>query len=308
MEEAQDINSRIDHYLLNQMQPDERAVFEYEMKQDPDLSEKVRIQGLITEEIQRREEFFLIMKEVEEDRNNLGQVKLENGKLISKSIVQNLDRSYDTVVENSLYDPELKYNEKPTEIIELQRKSIFYWRLMAIAAVAIGISIIVFWQPTKYSNKMILNSYAYNYVDESSIEQYWEEDTRSSAGSDINFSQQEVLVLVKAKALYENQHFELATAEFEKIGNLIKLNPDLSMLMAYSQLKAGMYEKASMNYSKLVQNSDISIQQEAKYYLALTLIGSNDRKGARIVLKDIIKSKELHSEDAKKILKTMRWF
>ena len=187
---------------------------------------------------------------------------------------------------------------------------IFSWKTMSIAAMLIGIFILVYWQPNKYSNKEILNTYAYNYSNESPIEQNANEDddTRSSARSDMNFSQQEVLVLVKAKALYENQHFELATAEFEKIGNLIKLNPDLSMLMAYSQLKAGMYEKASMNYTKLVQNSDISFQQEAKYYLALALIGSNDRKGARIVLKDIIKSKELHSEDAKKILKTMRWF
>ena len=56
MEEGQDIYARIDQYLLNQMKPEEKSAFEQELNQNPDLRNKVKIQGLIIEEIKRRDE------------------------------------------------------------------------------------------------------------------------------------------------------------------------------------------------------------------------------------------------------------
>ena len=314
MEEGQDIYARIDQYLLNQMKPEEKSAFEQELNQNPDLRNKVKIQGLIIEEIKRREDFFLIIKDqVKTDDPELDVKEVETKTLsvqhsIPSASINEFEKKKESVKADTVLAAGKSLQEIDITVLPKDQK-IFPWKTMLVAAMLIGISIIVFWQPTKYSNKVILDTYAYNYANESLfIAQNWDEETRSVISYNIIFSPREILILDSARYLYKNQNFKSAADKFEKVNNLIEKNSELSMLMAFSQLKSGLYDKAYTNYSKLTQNSDIPIFQEAKYYLALTLIGRDDNKSARKLLKDIVKSDGEYSNDAKKILAKMRWF
>lgn len=70
MEENSEIQDKIDQYLLNKMSNDEKSLFENEMITFPELFEKVNIQKMIFDEINRKEEILSIFRnaDYEHDR------------------------------------------------------------------------------------------------------------------------------------------------------------------------------------------------------------------------------------------------
>lgn len=69
MENISNIQDRIDQYFLNKMSNEESILFEEEIKSNPELHEKVALQKMIFEEINRKENFLSLLRASDNDRS-----------------------------------------------------------------------------------------------------------------------------------------------------------------------------------------------------------------------------------------------
>jgi len=268
MKENQEIQDKIDRFLLDQMDVEEKKNFQIDMDNNSDLKESVNIQKLIVEEIKERESFMSILDEAESS---------------SKSIP-------DKSTQNKYKTFQINYS----------------WAI-SIAAAIIGIAFII-WQPHKSSNQNIYNTYALAYARTNILESDNTIKTRGGAIYFENLSPSDNMIISEALLLYHDQNYRASKTIFEQVLVHKAKNDELMLYMAISQLFSNDIDNAINNLVDLTKLSNYLFKDQADYYLALAYIRSNQVSKARKLLKDIKEGNSEYANQAAEMLNEMRWF
>lgn len=111
--------------------------------------------------------------------------------------------------------------------------------------------------------------------------------------------------LQKAKKSYEDR-------EYKSVSNALELIPPESQYysealilsgVAYFKLKEN--KKAINQFKKILNNRDVSGNDEARKFLSLIYLQTNQLEEAKKTLKEIIKAKDAFEEEAKKLLERL---
>lgn len=277
MKDNQEIQDKIDRFLLDQMSTVEKQDFIVELDNDPDLQETVEIQRLLVEEIKQRESFMTILEEAEDSRLSTA------GK--TNSTTSGAMPSIDA------------------------RKSfrINYFWVVSIAAAIIGIVFIV-WQPHKSSNSNIYTKYAHAFTG-SDFPEYDSQIT--TRGGDIifeNLNPSENNQINKALSLYYNEEYSAAKTIFEQVLIPKKKCNELVLYMAISELYSYDTNKAIDNLVYLNNLTNYRFTCQAAFYLALAYIKTNQTNNARKLLLNLKDGDSEYAICAAEILAEMRWF
>jgi len=277
MKENHEIQDKIDRFLLNQMNSDEKKNFESHMDNNPGLKKTVDAQKLIVEEIKERESFMAILEEAE------NSAKLESNKSAS-----------------SIKEEKISNNKHKT--FQLNYK----WTL-SIAAAIIGIAFII-WQPHKSSNQDIFNTYTLAYASSNILES---DNTIKTRGGNIffeNLNPTDNSKISEALNLYYNKEYGAAKAIFEQVLVPKEKNNELVLYMAICQLFSSDINNAINNLTYLSSLKNYVFKDQVNYYLALAYIKNNQISKARTVLSNIQKSDSEYATTAAEMLNKMRWF
>lgn len=301
MDDNNNIQDKIDRYLLNKMIDEEKHLFEEELITNSDLNEKVTLQKLLFDEITRRGDFFSILKSA--DRNRETQEVKEQTKA-PVDILYGPDIT--TISANQAESVLVLQNIEKDKRIATQ--SIIRLKYFSIAAMVIGISLIVYMQPTKFSNQKILDNYAFVYPGNYATEASSDINTRDINNLYLTFDSLEIKDINNALKLYEGKNYNLAANSFKKIQNLKNRDTDLTLYFAIALLKSGKSEEAITTLEFLINKPYYQSKEVAYYYLALAFIQSDNLSDARKILKILRNSNGTYSKNAAEILNKMRLF
>lgn len=218
----------------------------------------------------------------------------------------------ETVKMQKMIIDEIRQREGFLRILNKADKPIIpmYTKVLAIAAIFIGLLILTFWQPCNYSNNTIFNKYFA--VVPVSIHQrqniIYQGLTLGEECEFDNLNDQECSEIKVAIILYKNKNFTQASVIFEKILNPLQKNYELSFYMTVSQLMSGRIRNGQNNLEVLCKVPSFIYHDKVIYYLALTYIKEGELSKARDLLRTIRKSGGEYSIEAEQILKKMRWF
>lgn len=277
MKEDQEIQDKIDRYLLNQMSESERKNFKIEMDNDPKLRESVDTQELIVAEINERESFMAILEEAETARKS-----------------------------NSSKTKPIKRVDEPS-IKNRKTFHINYIYAVSIAAAIIGVVFII-WQPHKSSNQSIYNSYALAYASSNMLESSNTIKTRGGTIFFENFNPSDNAKINEALSLYYNQEYNAASIIFEQVLVPKGKNNELVLYMAISELFSNNLDTAINNLTYLSSLNNYAFKDQVDYYLSLAYIKSNQLSKARKLLNHLVEGNSEYTTQATEILNEMRWF
>ena len=317
------VYKNINDYLLGLMDAKEKRVFEafldknYEirtvvdnLKQTIAEMDPSEIQPYLNKSLHRIIEEVKLRTQDKIDSYLMFQMDQKESELFEHTMKENIDL-FRRVEIQKIIKREIE-KEAFLNIIHSKNSStkvhLFTGRIIAVAAILIGVVFII-WQPHKSSNSKIFNTYAYVQPDLFyTLPGIQQENTRG----DILYgglNSQEIDEVKTAMDLFDAQQYAEAALLFEKILTPIDKNYDLALYMAVSELLSGK-DNLALNNLILLSNlpSTYKFANQAKYYLALAYIHSNNLKEARIILNELSNSESINSKSAEEILSKLRWF
>jgi tetratricopeptide (TPR) repeat protein len=165
---------------------------------------------------------------------------------------------------------------------------------ISIAAAAAGLIImgsIVFWGGKHFTNDEIITQY-YNTYEEVSVSR----SLHSDAGNDYSTGIE-----------YYNIHdFKNAAIYFSKVLSNDPNNMESTMLYGTSNFEVKNYPEAKRSFSKVIDNNNNLFIEDAKWYLALCYLQTNDMTKASDELAAIKNSKSIYRKNAGEILRKIK--
>jgi len=271
MENKENIQDKIDNYLLGGMSSEVLIAFEKEMAFSKELKESVELQKLIVSELKERASIFQLMKQVDKAEEKGILIKLQSWKFYAMAATVLI------LITLVIWQPGKLSND---EIV----------KQYAIAFPVIQLNDVYEERMRQDAMKNI--------------------DNVITRGDDClyeNLTATECKKIEEALAFYENGSFVEASIIFEFVLTPIRKNHHLGLYMSISQLKTGSLDKAINNFSYLIKIPDYQYQEDAKYFLALTYIQKGEIKKSRQILKTILLGSKYY-QSRQEILGSMRWF
>ncbi len=105
---------------------------------------------------------------------------------------------------------------------------------------------------------------------------------------------------LKATEFYKSGNYEEAIVWFNKL-----LNPDMQVefLKGNSYMKISEYREAIVSYTKVVDDNDNLFIEDARFYLSVCYLETEQSDKAKALLEGIMNSESRYKKDAKKLLK-----
>ena len=277
------------------------------------------IKTLSITELKELEEEYI--KESDFDRIILKSFQLEKRRLLKQKLIQldseTTEVSFDETITKAFSVEKRKELKEGLKKLELKSKvpgkviSIkLFLRIISIAASLILIFLI--WQPQHISDKKLFATYSGNF---DNIPDFTNSELikgqsglRGEEEHFKNYSFNETLELEKAIFLIKQKDFEGAKEIFNRLHVQKEKNPGLALYLSIAQLNTGDLDDAKKNLEYLSNLNGFSYQDEAKFHLAFTYLKSGERKKARNLLNNLVRSNSKFSNQAKQIIKKIRWF
>ena len=186
--------------------------------------------------------------------------------------------------------------------------------LKAISIAASIILILVVWQPQHSSDKKLFADYT-NSIDNTSINDFTQTERIKEQGGlrgeeehFRNYTYNETLQLLEAITLVKQKDFEKAKEIFNRLHVEKEKNPGLALYLSIAQLNTDNLDDAIRNLEYLTKLPGFSYQDETKFHLAFAYLKSGERKKAKELLHELVRSKSKFSDQAQQTLKKIRWF
>lgn len=113
-------------------------------------------------------------------------------------------------------------------------------------------------------------------------------------------------VFLKALQKYEEQDFEQAMLLFEQLLELKDKDMAVNLYSGISYMEEEKYQNASRSFSKIIDDKDNLFVEQAKWYLALCYVVTNEAENAKVLLKDLVKDDSYYKKDARKLLREIK--
>lgn len=270
-------------------------------------------------ELKALEEDYL--KESDFDRLILKSFQLEKRRLLKQKLIQ-LDSeiaeaSLDETITKAFRVEKRKELKEGLKKLELESKvpgrvisMKSFFKIISIAASIILIFLI--WQPQHISDKKLFATYSGNhniltdFTDADLIKK--QTGLRGEEEHFRNYSYGETLELQEAIALVKQKDYERAKEIFKRLNVEKEKNSGLALYFSIAQLNTDNLAEAIKNLEYLAKLPDFSYQDETKFHLAFAYLKSGERKKARELLNDLVKNNSKFSDQAKQIIKKLRWF
>ena len=113
------------------------------------------------------------------------------------------------------------------------------------------------------------------------------------------------LILINALEKYENQDYEKAVQLFEKV--LEKRSSDIAanLYTGISLMETEKYQKATKSFQTIITHNNNLFIEQAKWYLSLCYIKTNNLKSAEKILNELISTDSYYKKGAKRVMKEL---
>lgn len=280
------------------------------------------LQSLSFNEIRNLAERF--MEEDEFDNLISKSFQLEKRRQLKKNLIQ-----LDTDLEEVFFDEnvtkafqiekreKLKQKLKALDIESVTKKGKVVSMQPYLKAISIAASIILIllvWQPQHSSDKKLFADYS-NSIDNSSINDFTQTELIEEQGSlrgeeehFRNFTFDETLQLQEAISFVRKKEFIKAKGVFNHFHIEKKKNPGLALYLSIAQLNSDDVSGAITNLEYLKRLPEFPYVEETKFHLAFAYLKTGERRKAKVLLLELVKSKGKLSDQAQQTLKKIRWF
>ncbi len=230
----------------------------------------------------------------------IGSIELEHTTQETKVILTDDQKEFRKLeIENTAY---LRQSVNSFLSSEEKEKNRIPFYFVAVAAALVILFLI--WQPQKSSNETIFIAYA---NPEKAYFDYGTSASRATRG----IKPQDYVLIAKSLGYFNSKEYSKAAENLNDIFNKTK-DEEVQYYLAISLLKSGNIDDAIvllMNLNKLIdQNQDIKFTEEVPYFLSLAYIRNGEKGEAKELLNKLILSNNKYTDEAKEILKQIRWF
>jgi tetratricopeptide (TPR) repeat protein len=161
----------------------------------------------------------------------------------------------------------------------------YYYAAAAVVLLLVAVKVLL---PSQQNSDQLFAEYFTPY------QNVFEPTTR---GSDL------ATIRTEAFKAYEQQEYETAAKGFTE---LLKAQnePEILFLLGNANLKLGQVDAARVNFIKLINDFD-DLDLQAKWYLSLSYLKSDDRENARKLLRELGGTENSYASKAQELLKKL---
>lgn len=174
--------------------------------------------------------------------------------------------------------------------IKISRRKIYYAAASIAALIAAG-GIIHNSTNSPIENKEIYEKYYFPY--DANV-------TYRSGNSELDN------IYSNALQMYEAKKFEQALVLFEEVLEKRENDMALNLYSGISYMEKDKYQKASKSFNKIIENNNNLFIEQAKWYLSLCYVITDEDKKAIKLLNEIIEEDSFYKKQAKQVLKEIK--
>ena len=112
-------------------------------------------------------------------------------------------------------------------------------------------------------------------------------------------------LLLNAFEKYEEKNYEQALVLFEEVLETRKNDMALNLYSGISYMEEEKYQKAKISFDNIISDKDNLFIEQAKWYLGMCYLKTENTEKAENVLKEIIKEESYYKDVAVKVLKDL---
>jgi tetratricopeptide (TPR) repeat protein len=112
-------------------------------------------------------------------------------------------------------------------------------------------------------------------------------------------------LLLNAFEKYEEKNYEQALVLFEEVLETRKNDMALNLYSGISYMEEEKYQKAKTSFDNIISDKDNLFIEQAKWYLGMCYLKTENTEKAEFVLKEIIKEESYYKDVAVKVLKDL---
>lgn len=296
-----DMQDKIEKYILNQLTPSEKADFEIEMYQNPQLKDQVELEQAIVNQIRVRAFVDKQINQAKEelDKEKIGEstpeqiIEVEEGVLHSIVPGSEFQRERKLAIKSNLVFKDQQIAEPDKEKQERKTIRIVIYSVVSIAAVmALFFIVRGVWQGRQYDQLYATNFNAYT-------NDYLTTDGTYRGDAEIDSMQ------VSAMMAYEKKDFATAVIHFARILSSTD-NPEIRFYLAVSQLETGQIKEAQTNLHTLyLQPGEYRYYEQIRWYLALLHLKLHHKTEVKKYLNELIILEGKYWDKAKEVQKEL---
>jgi len=113
-------------------------------------------------------------------------------------------------------------------------------------------------------------------------------------------------LLLNALERYEEKDYEQALILFEEVLETRENDLVVSLYSGISYMEEEKYQKATKSFNSIISHNDNLFIEQAKWYLAMCYLKTENTLKAKNVLNEIIKEESYYREQAAKVLKDLK--
>lgn len=296
-----DMQDKIEKYILNQLTPSEKADFEIEMYQNPQLKDQVELEQAIVNQIRVRAFVDKQINQAKEelDKEKIGEstpeqiIEVEEGVLHSIVPGSEFQRERKLAIKSNLVFKDQQIAEPDKEKQERKTIRIVIYSVVSIAAVmALFFIVRGVWQGRQYDQLYATNFNAYT-------NDYLTTDGTYRGDAEIDSMQ------VSAMMAYEKKDFATAVIQFTRILSSND-NPDIRFYLAIAQMETGQIKEAQTNLQTLyLQPGEYRYFEQIRWYLALLHLKLHHKTEVKQYLNELIILEGKYWDKAKEVQKEL---
>lgn len=112
-------------------------------------------------------------------------------------------------------------------------------------------------------------------------------------------------ILINALEHYEERDYETALALFEEVLEARQNDMAVNLYSGISYMEEEKYQKATNSFNHIITNKDNLFIEQAKWYLSMCYVKTENVEKAKLVLNEIIEEDSYYKGQAKKVLKDL---
>ena len=112
-------------------------------------------------------------------------------------------------------------------------------------------------------------------------------------------------LLMRAMECYEAHDYDKALVLFEEVLKDREGDMSLNLYSGISYMEEEKYTNASKSFNEIIDHNDNLFVEQAKWYLSMCYIKTNEDKKAEVLLRELIEQKSYYKDLASKVLKDL---
>jgi len=112
-------------------------------------------------------------------------------------------------------------------------------------------------------------------------------------------------ILLNALERYEEHEYDEALLLFEEVLDKRQNDMAVNLYSGISYMEEEKYQKATISFNQIISNNDNLFIEQAKWYLSMCYVKTENIDKAELVLNEIIQEQSYYKDQAKKVLRDL---